>query len=64
MYNDKYIKTKISLNTYFYNNKMPRENEHYTCLSVISLYSMVNIDIKYYPQVFLRECKYAEKRKR
>ena len=43
---------------------MPRENEHYTCLSVISLDSMVNIDIKYYPQVFLRECKYAEKRKR
>ena len=43
---------------------MPRENEHYTCLSVISLDSKVNIDIKHYPQVFLRECKYAEKRKR
>ena len=43
---------------------MPRENEHYTYLSVISLDSMVNADIKYYPQVFLRECKYAEKTKR
>ena len=64
MYNDRYIKTKISLNTYFYNNEIPTEHEHYTCLSVISLDSMVNVDIKFYPQVFLRECKYAEKRKR
>ena len=43
---------------------MPRENEHYTYLQVTSLNSMVNADIKYYPQVFLRECKYAEKTKR
>ena len=27
MYNDKYIKTKISLNTYFFNNKRPKENK-------------------------------------
>ena len=34
MYNDKYIKAKISLyNANFYGNKVPKENEHYTCLS-------------------------------
>ena len=32
VYNDKYIKTKISLyNMNFYGNKMPKENECYTC---------------------------------
>ena len=49
MYNDKYIKTKISLTTYFHNNKMPRENLRYTCLSVILLDSIINVDTEYYP---------------
>ena len=71
--NDKYIKTKIILNTRFYdnnnnnnnnNNKMPKENESYTCLFVILLDSIINVDKKYYPQVFLIECKYAIKNKR
>ena len=35
MYNDKYIKTKISLNKYFYNNKRPKEYELYAHLFVI-----------------------------
>ena len=72
VYNDKYIKTKISLNAHFYdnnnnsnnnNNEMPKENERYTCLFVILLDSIINVDKKYYPQVFLIECKYAIKNK-
>ena len=63
-YKNKYIKTKISLNTNFYNNKIPRVNERYTYLSVILLDSITNVDKKYYPQVFLRECKYAENKKK
>ena len=33
---------------------------NYTCLSVILLDSIINVNKKYYPQVFLRKCKNAE----
>ena len=49
---------------YFYDYKMHRENECYTCWSVILLDSIIDVDKEYYPQVFLKECKYAEKRER
>ena len=68
VYNDKYIKTKIKfcnnkicLN--FHDNEIPKNNEYCSCLSVILLDSVVNIDNVYYPQVFLEECKYAIKKK-
>ena len=49
----------------FYGNEMPKENERYTCLSVILLdLIFVNSDKEYYPQVFLKECKYAVKNKK
>ena len=45
-------------NTNFHGNKMPKENEHYTCLSVILLDSVfVNPHNEYYPQVFLKNAK-------
>ena len=48
MYNDKYIKGKISLyNVKFYGNKVSREYEQYNFLSVILLDCVVNIDKKY-----------------
>ena len=31
----------------------------YTCLAVISLDSALKEDENYYPQVFLKECKYS-----
>ena len=66
MYNDKYIKTKIKIYndkvyTDFQHNKIPKDNEYYTCLSVILLDSIfVNSNKEYYPQRSL-ECKYAIK---
>ena len=33
-----------------------------TCLAVISLHSALKKDDNYYPQVFLKECKYIEKK--
>ena len=42
---------------------MLRENKPHNCLSVILLYYIINVDEKYYPYLFLRECKYAEKKK-
>ena len=65
VYNDKYIKAKISsFNTNFYGNKSPIEDEHYTCFSVILLDSIVNADKKYHPQISVNECKYAIKKKK
>ena len=46
MYNDKYIKTKISLNKYFYNNKSPKEYELYAYLFVIIIEFIINVDKK------------------
>ena len=51
------------INTSFVGNKIPEDNEYYTCLSVILLDSVVKIDNDYYPQIFLKECKYAVKKK-
>ena len=49
----------------FYGNKMSKENKHYSCLSVILWDSIfVNSDKEYYPQVFLKECKYTVKNKK
>ena len=56
MYNDKFIKSKVNLyNTPFLCKKIPKENECYTCVSIILLDSIINIDKKYYPQVLLEE---------
>ena len=65
MYNDKYIKAKINLDdTNFYYNKTTIEGEHYTSFFVILLDTIVNTDKKYYPPMFLKECKYEVKRKK
>ena len=64
VYNDKYIKAKISLyNMNFYDNKTAIEAKSYTYFSVILLDSLVNVDKKFYPQVFLKEWNYAQKRR-
>ena len=55
------MKTKIKSHgdedTDFYNKKFI-----YTCLAVISLDSTLKRDDNYYPQVFLKECKYIDKK--
>ena len=62
MYNGRYIKARISLyNINFYGNKTPRKNKRYTCYSVILLDSIANVDEKYYPQRFLKECNHELK---
>ena len=46
-------------------NKIPKHNEYFKCLSVILLdYIFVNSGKKYYPQIFLKECKYTTKNKK
>ena len=69
MHNYKYIKNKIKyynkrINKNFKGNKIPKDNECCACVFVILLDSVVNLDKKYYPQIFLEECKYAIKKKK
>ena len=45
----------------FHDEKVPKIDSKYTCLVVISLDSIFEIDEKYYLEVFLKECKYIEK---
>ena len=68
---DKYIKTKIktykdSIITNFYNKngskKIPEEKVPHKCLSIIILDSIIYAYEKYYPQVFLEECKYVQEK--
>ena len=60
------MKTKIkSLGnevTDFYDKNIPKLDSNYTYLAVISLDSAFKKGNNYYPQVFLKECKYIEKK--
>ena len=66
---DKFVKTKIktyrdSITTNFYNKKgsekIPKEKVPHKFLSIIILDSIIYAYEKYYPQIFLEECKYAK----
>ena len=41
---------------------MPKENMHYTCIACISIDSVMKMDKKYFPQVYLEERKYKIKK--
>ena len=45
----------------FYDNKIPKVDSNHACLAVISLSSALKKHKIFYPQVFLKECKYIEK---
>ena len=41
---------------------MPKENTQYTCIACITFDSVLRIEKKNYPQVYLEECKYRVKK--
>ena len=61
---DKYINTKLKSYRDKINlgNKIPKENISCKCLSLIMLGSVMRVNKKYYPQIFLEECKYEIKK--
>ena len=65
VYDKSYLETKIKSHCYeatdFYDKKIPKLDSNHTCFAVISLDSAFNKDSNYYPQVFIKECKYIEK---
>ena len=42
---------------------MPKENMHYACIACITIESVMRIDKKDHPQVYLEECKYRVKKR-
>ena len=61
VYEEKYIKAKVRefdgvIKTNFLGNKVPKENMHYICIVCLTIDSVVRMDKKNYPQVYLEEC--------
>ena len=67
VYEYKYLKAKVRefdgvIKTNFLDNDVPKENMHYTCIACITIDSVMKIDKKNHPQVYLEECKYTVKK--
>ena len=66
IYKKYFLKTKIKSHgdevTDFYDKKIAKLDSNHTCLAVITLDSALKKDDNYYPLVFLKECKYIEKK--
>ena len=66
VYDETYIKAKVrefdgKIKTNFLGDEVPKENMHYTCIACITIDSVMRMDKKNYPQVYLEECKYKAK---
>ena len=63
----KNLKTKVReyddvIKTNFLNNGILKENMHCTCIACITIDSVMEMDKKYFLQVYLEECKYKEQK--
>ena len=67
IYDDQYIKTKVktfkTVKALFSDDIIPEEKVEWECISCISVDSALKIDKKYYPQVYLEQCKYKAKKR-
>ena len=66
VFENKYLKVKVrefngNIKTNFLGNGVPKENRYYTCIACITLDSVLKMNKKNYPQVYLEECKYKVK---
>ena len=67
IYEQKYLKAKVRefdgvIKTNFLGNDVPKENMHYACIACITIDSVMKMDKKNHPQVYLEECKYRVKK--
>ena len=46
------------VNTNFQSKKVPKQNVSYEYLSLTMLDAVIRVNKKFYPQIFLEECKY------
>ena len=68
IYDDKYIKGKVKtfnemINALFSRDKVPKQKNHYICIAAICIDSVLRVDKKNYPQVYLEQCKYKVKKR-
>ena len=68
IYDDQYIKTKVKtfkmVKNLFSDDIIPEEKVECECIPCISADSVLKIEKKWYPQVYLEQCKYkVEERK-
>ena len=63
VYDETYIKANVResndvIKTKFLGDEVPKENMHYTCIACITIDSVMRMEKKYHPQVYLEESKY------
>ena len=46
------------INTLFLGSEIPKERNHFICISAICIDSVLKVDKKNYPQIYLEQCKY------
>ena len=68
IYDDSYIKTKVKtfndmIKILFDGDKIPEEKIEYACIACISTDSVLKVDKKNYPHVYLEQCKYKIKKR-
>ena len=66
VYDEEYIKVKVRefngvIKTNFLGDEIPKESMHYTCIACITINSVMRMEKKNYPQVYLDECKFKPK---
>ena len=67
IYDEKCIKAKVRkfsgvIKTNFLGDEIPKENVHYACVACITIDSVMRMEKKNYPQVYLEEGKYKIKK--
>ena len=67
IYENKYLEAKVrefdgDIKTNFLGNDQPKGNAYYTCIACITIDSIIKMNKKNYPQVYLEECKYKIKK--
>ena len=66
IYDNKYIMIKAfnnTINTLFSGDEIPKEKNHYACISAFCINSVSRTDKKNYLQVYLEQCKYKIKKR-
>ena len=65
---DIYLVAKLKIfnkiNRTTFNNNIPIEGNHYICIPVIDIDSVLKIDKRAYPQAYLEQCKYKLKKRK
>ena len=67
IYDEKYMKAKLRefngvVNTNFCGDEIPKESVHHTYIACINIDSILKMEKKDHPQVYLEECKYKIKK--